>query len=74
MPVHGVFCGRNGHGRTGMKTALVTGAARGIGLATAELFIERGWRVALVDRDEAALQEAEERCACLLYTSPSPRD
>ena len=46
-----------------MKTALVTGAARGIGLATAELFIGRGWRVALVDRDEAALQEAEERCA-----------
>ncbi len=34
-----------------MKTALVTGAARGIGLATALLFIEQGWRVVMVDRD-----------------------
>ncbi len=40
------------------KTALVTGAARGIGLATARLFIERGWQVAMVDRDEGALLEA----------------
>jgi NAD(P)-dependent dehydrogenase (short-subunit alcohol dehydrogenase family) len=33
------------------KTALVTGAARGIGLATTHLFVEQGWRVAMVDRD-----------------------
>jgi NAD(P)-dependent dehydrogenase (short-subunit alcohol dehydrogenase family) len=41
------------------KTALVTGAARGIGLATARLLMARGWRVALLDRDAAALQQAE---------------
>ncbi len=40
------------------KTALVTGAARGIGLATARLLMARGWRVALLDRDAAALQQA----------------
>ncbi len=33
------------------KTALVTGAARGIGLATSRLFVERGWQVAMIDRD-----------------------
>lgn len=40
------------------KIALVTGAARGIGLATAHLFIEQGWRVAMADRDGPKLTEA----------------
>jgi meso-butanediol dehydrogenase / (S,S)-butanediol dehydrogenase / diacetyl reductase len=40
------------------KTALVTGAARGIGLATTKLFLEEGWQVAMIDRDVPALQEA----------------
>ncbi len=43
-----------------MKTALVTGAARGIGLATAKLFIEQGWRAAMIDRDAEALRDASE--------------
>ena len=33
------------------KLAIVTGAARGIGLATAYLFNEKGYRVAVVDND-----------------------
>lgn len=38
------------------KVAIVTGAARGIGLATADVMRETGWRVVLVDRDSDELQ------------------
>ena len=41
-----------------MRTALVTGAARGIGLATTRLFLAEGWRVVMVDRDAPELHEA----------------
>jgi NAD(P)-dependent dehydrogenase (short-subunit alcohol dehydrogenase family) len=42
------------------KAALVTGAASGLGAATARLLAERGARVALLDRDiEAARAEAQ---------------
>lgn len=41
-----------------MKTAIITGAARGIGLATADVLLEAGWQVGLVDRDGDALAEA----------------
>jgi hypothetical protein len=37
------------------KTAFITGAASGIGRATARLFVARGWRVGLADRDAAGL-------------------
>ncbi|MBV1902946.1 MAG: SDR family oxidoreductase [Marinosulfonomonas sp.] len=40
------------------KTAVVTGAARGIGLATTQLFLAEGRRVAMIDRDGAALTSA----------------
>jgi NAD(P)-dependent dehydrogenase (short-subunit alcohol dehydrogenase family) len=40
------------------KVALVTGAARGIGLATAKRFLAEGWRVALLDIDGATLAHA----------------
>ncbi len=44
------------------KVAIVTGAARGIGLATTDLFLERGVKVAMVDRDvEALAPEAKAR-------------
>ena len=37
------------------KTAIVTGAARGIGLATTDVLREQGWQVAMVDRDAPEL-------------------
>jgi len=40
------------------KTAIVTGAARGIGLATTRAFLAEGRRVAMIDRDGPALAAA----------------
>jgi len=37
------------------KVAMVTGAARGIGLATTKQFLAKGWSVALIDWDTAEL-------------------
>jgi NAD(P)-dependent dehydrogenase (short-subunit alcohol dehydrogenase family) len=42
------------------KTAFITGAASGIGRATAMAFAAEGARVAVTDRGEAALQETAE--------------
>ena len=42
----------------GEQTAIVTGAARGIGLATTKLFLAEGRRVAMVDRDGDELSKA----------------
>ena len=40
-----------------VKTALVTGAARGIGLAVAKRFLAEGWNVALLDINAGQLRE-----------------
>lgn len=37
------------------RVAIVTGGCRGIGLAATEIFLEQGWRVAVVDRDTEEL-------------------
>lgn len=47
------------------RVALVTGAGRGIGLATARRFLEEGWQVALLDVDPEVL-------AAGIATLPSP--
>jgi NAD(P)-dependent dehydrogenase (short-subunit alcohol dehydrogenase family) len=40
------------------RTAIVTGAASGIGLATVHVLLREGWRVAGFDRDQAAIAKA----------------
>jgi NAD(P)-dependent dehydrogenase (short-subunit alcohol dehydrogenase family) len=46
-----------------LKVALVTGAARGIGLATVKRFLADGWSVALLDIETATLAQAMESLA-----------
>jgi NAD(P)-dependent dehydrogenase (short-subunit alcohol dehydrogenase family) len=45
------------------KSTVVTGAAKGIGRATAELFAREGTLLVLTDVDEAGLEELRERLA-----------
>src|SRR6202048_1439853 len=45
------------------KIALVTGAARGIGLAVAKRFLAEGWRVALLDIEGELLWQSMEALA-----------
>lgn len=42
------------------KTIIVTGASAGIGKATAEVFLNAGWKVGLIGRREAVLQDVAE--------------
>ena len=40
------------------KVAVVTGAARGIGLATVKHFLAEGWQVAMLDVDRDAQNQS----------------
>ncbi|MEI6485566.1 MAG: SDR family NAD(P)-dependent oxidoreductase [Sphingomonadales bacterium] len=46
---------------TTKKLALVTGASRGIGAATAEMLAREGWHVIITARTEAGLKEVDDR-------------
>ena len=52
------------------KVSVITGAASGIGRATADLFAHEGARTVAVDRDESALAGLARDTA---PSSPSPR-
>ncbi|MGK7869800.1 SDR family NAD(P)-dependent oxidoreductase [Falsiroseomonas sp. E2-1-a20] len=56
------------------RTALITGAGRGIGLATARRFRAEGWRVALLDIDAALLGQAMAALAAPEATLALPCD
>lgn len=45
------------------RVALITGAAGGIGLATARLLAEEGVKLVLTDREQDALQQSTARLA-----------
>src|SRR4029077_14572775 len=62
-------------GLTG-KTALVTGASEGIGMAIARKLAEEGVRVAICARTEAKLREteAESSRATGMHVAPLPSD
>ena len=50
-----------GSGRLAGRRIVITGAARGMGLATAEIFAAEGASLALCDRDEQAVRANAER-------------
>jgi len=55
------------HGEEDQKIAFITGAASGIGRATAELFAAQGWWIGAADRNAGGLEElrdalGKERC------------
>jgi NAD(P)-dependent dehydrogenase (short-subunit alcohol dehydrogenase family) len=56
------------------RVALITGGASGIGLATARQLLKSGWKVAVVDRDEASLTPAREGFASAKGSFLAPLD
>jgi NAD(P)-dependent dehydrogenase (short-subunit alcohol dehydrogenase family) len=51
-----------------MRTAIVTGASRGLGLALAKALAERGWRLVIDARGAAALEAAREELGAAATT------
>ena len=52
------------------KVALITGAARGIGLAVAKRFLADGWHVALLDIEAGLLEKSVTALARLMPRWP----
>jgi NAD(P)-dependent dehydrogenase (short-subunit alcohol dehydrogenase family) len=59
---------------TGPRSIFISGAARGIGRATAELFLARGWRVGMYDVDAEAVAEAAGNRAIAVHGRLDVRD
>ena len=57
-----------------MKTAIVTGASRGLGLALARALAERGWRLVIDARGEAPLAATRDELAGLTDVVALPGD
>lgn len=53
-------------GEVTMKTVFITGASSGIGLATAELFLRRGWRVIATARNPESVATLQGRAGVVL--------
>lgn len=53
------------------KVALVTGGAKGIGLASAEIFIREGAQVIILDKDEPAGKKAKDQLGKNCFFSPT---
>ena len=51
------------------KTAVITGASSGVGLATAQLFAKNGYQIILAARGEEGLQKATDECRSLGATA-----
>ncbi len=59
--------------KSARRAVLITGASGGIGLATAQLFLEKGWRVVAVDRAEAR-EDLADRALCIRADISRPED
>jgi 2-hydroxycyclohexanecarboxyl-CoA dehydrogenase len=64
------MAGDQHEGRMAERRAIITGGARGIGRAVAELFLREGARIALIDWDEEILQQTARELSTAGVTVP----
>jgi len=56
------------------RTALITGASKGLGLALARALAKRGWNLIITARDDTQLQAARDELARLTHVAAIPGD